>query len=303
MRSSTLLLGCLLAEAASVPDTMTAAYKAGINPFCQTPFNCVKTHTIKTPTPGKGEVLIEVASSSVNPCDVDYLEFGVGCSGGGGVLGMDVGGTVAAVGEGCTRLKVGDRVWSDTGALKGDSGGMATYAVTTEMQTGLAPSNLNLTEAGVVPLVGLTALEMWDKVATAFGGANKLANKTMVVTAGTGGTGHMGLQMGKKVFEAGTMVTSTSGAEDIALAKHWGADVVVDYKVRVRETPLPLLPRPAHDCRCSRPTSRAPLKVQNDVFEKLADNSVDIVFDNYGKLQSRRCRQLSGLFWITISLY
>jgi NADPH:quinone reductase-like Zn-dependent oxidoreductase len=75
--------------------------------------------------PGKGEFLVEVSGSSVNPCDVDYP--------------AAVGGTVAAVGEG-RRLKVGYRVWSDTGALKGDSGGMATYAVTTELQTGLAPS-------------------------------------------------------------------------------------------------------------------------------------------------------------------
>ena len=43
------------------------------------------------------------------------------------------------------------------------------------------------------------------------------------------------------------------GAEDIALAKQWGADVVVDYKV------------------------------QDDVFAKLEDNSVDFVFDNYGE--------------------
>ena len=49
------------------------------------------------------------------------------------------------------------------------------------------------------------------------------------------------------------MITSTSGADDIAFAKELGADVVVDYKV------------------------------QDDIFEKLADDSVDIVFDNYGE--------------------
>jgi len=69
-----------------------------------------------------GEFLVEVSGSSVSSCDVEYPAV--------------VGGTVAAVGEGCRRLKVGYRVWSDTGSLKGDSGGMATYAVTTELQTG-----------------------------------------------------------------------------------------------------------------------------------------------------------------------
>ena len=111
---------CVLVSVASVaslqtiPPTMTAAYKAGILP-CKAPFSCVKTHSIRTPSPGEGQVLIAVAASSVNPCDVDYLEYGVGCSGGGGTLGMDMAGTVIAVGSGCKRLRVGDRVWADTG--------------------------------------------------------------------------------------------------------------------------------------------------------------------------------------------
>ena len=87
-----------------------------------TPFQCVKTHTIATPKPQQGEVLIKVASSSVNPCDVDYLELGVGCGGGDGVLGMDMAGTVVAC-PGCSRLKVGDRVWADIGGGKGEMRG------------------------------------------------------------------------------------------------------------------------------------------------------------------------------------
>jgi len=253
-----LLTAAVLVHAAAgvpapVPPTMTVAYKSGFDPHCGTPFKCVKTKVIKTPKPEAGEVLVAVASSSVNPCDVDYLEFGLGCSGGGGVLGMDVAGTVIAVGAGCKRLKVGDKVWADTGSAKGDSGGMAQFSVLTEAQTGIAPTTLNLTEAGTIPLAGLTALEMWQKVAEASPGGAIPPNLTMVVTAGTGGTGFIGLQLGKKVYLARTLITSTSGAADIALAKLWGADVVVDYKV------------------------------QDDVFAKLADNSVDVVFDNYGE--------------------
>eukprot|EP00937_MAST-01D_sp_MAST-1D-sp2_P002987 g2987.t1 len=251
---SYLLAALLLAHtaAAAVPPTMIAAYKAGILP-CKAPFDCVKTHTIATPSPGEGQVLIAVAASSVNPCDVDYLEVGFGCSGGAGTLGMDMAGTVVAVGSGCTRLKVGDRVWADTGALKGDSGGMAQYALAAESQTGVAPASLNLTEAGTIPLAGLTALELFQAVAKAMPGGTIAANKTIVVTAGTGGTGFVALQLAKHVYRAGMLVTSTSGADDIALAKALGADVVVDYKS------------------------------QDDVFAGLADDSVDIVVDNYGE--------------------
>eukprot|EP00040_Diaphanoeca_grandis_P005034 m.31077 g.31077 ORF g.31077 m.31077 type:complete len:361 (-) comp16394_c0_seq1:1571-2653(-) len=258
MKYSTLVATLLVAANAnalpamnSIPSTMTAAYKAGFNPHCVTPFACVKTHTINTPKAGKGQVLVQVAASSVNPCDVDYLEFDVGCSGGAGTLGMDLAGTVVEVGPGCTgRLQVGDRVWADSGGVSGDSGSMAQYALVSEAQTGLAPSNLNLTEAGTVPLAALTAFEMWQKVLAALGVD---AVGTTVVTAGTGGTGYIGLQLGKHVHNASTMITSTSGAEAIALARAWGADVVIDYKV------------------------------QDDVFSNLTDNSVNVVFDNYGE--------------------
>jgi NADPH:quinone reductase-like Zn-dependent oxidoreductase len=101
-------------------------------------------------------------------------------------------------------------VWADVGGVKGDSGGMAQYALASEKQTGIAPSNINLTEAGTIPLAALTALEMWDKVAAAIGGSIP-GNSTMVVTAGTGGTGFIGLQLGKKVYGANKMITSTSG--------------------------------------------------------------------------------------------
>jgi len=235
-----------------IPSTMTAAYKSGILP-CRAPFSCVKTHTIKTPVPGAGQVLIKVAASSVNPCDVDYLEVGFGCNGGAGTLGMDMAGTVVALGSGCSRLKLGDRVWADTGGIKGDSGGMAQYALASEAQAGVAPAKLNLTEAGTIPLAGLTALELFQDVAKALPGGSIARNGTMVVTSGTGGTGFVALQLAKHVYAAGTLVTSTSGADDIALAKALGADIVVDYKV------------------------------QEDVFAGLADDSVDIVVDNYGE--------------------
>ena len=64
---------------------------------CQTPFHCIKVESVPVPEPAEGQVLLAVKGSSVNPCDVDYIEFGVGCSGGGGVLGMDVAGTVVKV--------------------------------------------------------------------------------------------------------------------------------------------------------------------------------------------------------------
>ena len=54
-------------------------------------------------------------------------------------------------------------------------------------------------------------------------------NKTVVITSGTGGTGFIGIQLAK-AFGAGHVITSTSGATNIAFAKSLGADQVFDYK-------------------------------------------------------------------------
>eukprot|EP01047_Picozoa_sp_COSAG01_P060717 COSAG01_NODE_7485_length_3190_cov_2.884180_4_plen_149_part_00 len=50
-----------------------------------------------------------------------------------------------------------------------------------------------------------------------------------VITSGTGGTGFIGVQLAK-ALGAARVVTATSGAANIALAKQLGADVVIDYK-------------------------------------------------------------------------
>ena len=235
----------LLMTAIGLPSSMTAVYKDGF--MCFTPFKCVKTHTVPVPTaPGEGEVLIKVAASSVNPCDVDFIEYGVGCPGSGGTLGMDYAGEVVVVGSGCKRLKVGDAVWADSGALKGDTGGMAEYALLDEEQTGLKPASLNGTEAGTIPLVGLTALELWQKA----GLPNRTGtNLSVVVTSGSGGTGFMGIQLGK-AFGAEHVATATS-AVNIPFVEALGADIVIDYH-------------------------------KQDLFDALPDDSIDIVFDNFG---------------------
>jgi NADPH:quinone reductase-like Zn-dependent oxidoreductase len=162
---------------------------------------------------------------------------------------MDMAGTVVALGPGTTgRIVKGDEVWADSGGVSGDSGGMAEYAVVNEAQTGKKPQSLNFTEAGTIPLVALTAIEMLQKTGAPW---VKRTNVSVVVTSGTGGTGFMAVQLAKHAYNAATVVTAASGADNIAFAKSIGADVVVDYAT-------------------------------TEVFDALPDDSIDIVIDNYG---------------------
>jgi NADPH:quinone reductase-like Zn-dependent oxidoreductase len=179
-----LLLLVLGGPAAAAPTMMTALHKKGLS--CFTPFRCISSRQVPTPTPGEGQALVKVAASSVNPCDVDYIELGFGCKGAAGTLGMDLAGTVVGFqdpqshrGRGaCARLGVGDAVWADGPK----TGAMAEYAVVSCEQAGFKPKTLNLTEAGTIPLVGFTALEMWLKTGAPF----TAPNLTAVVTSGTG---------------------------------------------------------------------------------------------------------------------
>lgn len=61
-------------------------------------------------TPGSGEVLIKVQSASLNPLDWKNKKFGFLLEGFPAILGVDLAGNIAEVGEGVTELKKGDRV-------------------------------------------------------------------------------------------------------------------------------------------------------------------------------------------------
>jgi NADPH:quinone reductase-like Zn-dependent oxidoreductase len=243
-----LLASATAAVPQAPPPMMNSAHKSGLS--CFTPFRCIGPRRVPTPQPGRDQALVKVAGSSVNPCDVDYIEFGVGCNGGAGTLGMDLSGTVVSLPSAtgaCGHLAVGDEVWADVGGVKGDTGAMAEYAVVNCGQTGLKPKSLNFTAAGTIPLVGFTSLECLKETGAPWA---ESANTTVVITSGTGGTGFVAIQIAK-ALGAARVITSTSGAANIALAKRLGADVVVDYKVE-------------------------------DIFAALPDDSVDVVYDNYG---------------------
>jgi len=113
--------------------------------------------------PTKGQVLIRVNASSVNPVDWKIAETGanMGLSF-PHILGFDVAGEVVAC-PGCARLKPGDLVWADLGkrwALRGgELGAYAQCALADESQVGLLPPSLTFGEGGVLPLVGMTSLQ------------------------------------------------------------------------------------------------------------------------------------------------
>ena len=127
------------------------------------------------------EALIQVSSSSVNPIDMDGVEpvcVGFGCS--VGTIGQDVAGTVVVVGDFCPFF-VGDQVW---GVGKGAYG---EYAVVSCSQMSLKPLSLSFMPSGAIPAIGLTALQMFQKIGTPL-----VSRSSVAVVSGQGGTGSHG---------------------------------------------------------------------------------------------------------------
>jgi NADPH:quinone reductase-like Zn-dependent oxidoreductase len=223
-----LLVLLFLHAYASVPSTMHGVVCPGYSPD----FKLLKPSVIQTPSPGKGEVLIRVHTSSVNPVDVDIIQDRLESSLARAlqkVLGFDVSGEIAAVGPGTSRLKVGDQVWADLGIMGLQEGivqlgAFAEYAVAFEHQVGLKPEGLNMTEAGVLPLVAITAFQaLVDARGLSWAGHNR----SVLITSGSGGTGIMLVQMARNLG-AGWLISVTS-TKNVDFVKSLGANQVIDY--------------------------------------------------------------------------
>ncbi len=171
---------------------------------------------IERPVPAKGEVLLKVRACSVNAADYRSMKLGVPAK--NGVYGADVAGTVAAVGEGVTRVNVGDDVMGDF-ALHG-FGGFAEFAVAPETILAKKPAELSFESAATVSLAGVTALQ-----AVRLGGDIMPGQRVLILGAG-GGVGTFAVQLTKYY---GADVTAVCGTRNMEQTHALGADRVVDY--------------------------------------------------------------------------
>ena len=128
------------------------------------------------------------------------------------VLGIDVAGTVEAVGANVTGLAVGDRVFGSR------SGAFAEYVASRNMVP--MPANLTFEQAAAVSVAGQTALQgLRDK------GGLKAGQRVLVIGAG-GGVGSFAVQIAKAL---GAEVTGVTNPASVDLVRSIGADHVIDY--------------------------------------------------------------------------
>ncbi len=178
---------------------------------------------IDTPEPGEGEVLIGVKATSINPIDNKLLRHELGFNPElPAVLHGDVAGVVSAVGPGVHSFEVGDEVYACAGGFIGTPGALAEYLPADESLVAHKPKSLSFAEAAALPLVVLTA---WESLIDS---ANVQPGEHVLVHGGTGGVGHVGVQLAKV---KGARVAATVSSDDKAeIARGLGADDIINYR-------------------------------------------------------------------------
>jgi putative PIG3 family NAD(P)H quinone oxidoreductase len=183
---------------------------------------------VDTPEPRAGELLVRVAAAGVNRADLMQRQGHYNPPDGeSDVPGLEVSGTVAALGDGVEGWAVGDEVCA---LLAG--GGYAEFVRVPAAQVLPVPDGVSLVDAAALPEVVCT---VWSNV---FLTANLQPGEALLVHGGSSGIGTMAIQLGREV---GAHVAVTAGsAEKLEACRELGAEVLVNYRdedfvERVRE--------------------------------------------------------------------
>lgn len=199
----------------SIPETMHAVhFDAPGGP------DVLRLEALPVPRPGPGEVLVKVAYAGVNRPDViQRMGFYPPPPGASPLLGLEVSGSIAALGEGVTSWLPGQKVCALT-----PGGGYAEYCLVPADHCLPVPDALPMDQAAALPE---TLFTVWHNV---FERGWASEGETLLVHGGTSGIGTMAIMLGK-LFGL-TVIATCGGADKCAEALKIGADHAIDYKTQ-----------------------------------------------------------------------
>lgn len=172
------------------------------------------------PVPGPGEVLIQIAATSVNPFDsavragymTHYFNHVLPL-----ILGVDASGTVEAVGDGVTHVAPGDDVYARVGVYR--DGSYADYVVVSATDVAAKPASLDHIHAAAIPHAAVTA---WQAL---FEMAELQAGETVLINGAAGGVGHIAVQLAQ--WRGATVIGTAS--INLPFLKQLGVAQAIDY--------------------------------------------------------------------------
>jgi NADPH2:quinone reductase len=178
---------------------------------------------VEKPILKNGQVLVKISASSVNTVDTMIKNMGNDLPFSPinpAVLGMDFAGTIEKVGKDVSEFSVGDEVFGCAGGLGDLQGTLADYITADVKLIAKKPSNLTMRESASLPLVGITAYEGLTR-------ANVQKGQKVLVHGGTGGVGHVAIQLAK--YFGADVYTTISSEKQAEIVKSYGAKSI-NYK-------------------------------------------------------------------------
>lgn len=206
-------------------DASTAELPARMRAILQDrygPPDVLRLGDVERPSPGDGQVLVQVAAASLNPLDWHFttgtpylLRLAAGLRRPKQVVrGADVAGIVLEVGPGVDSLQPGDRV---VGVA---SGSFAEYAVARADALAQLPESVSFCDAAAMPVAGVTALQaLRDHARVTLG-------ERVLVNGAAGGVGTFAVQL---AVAMGADVTAVCSGRNVEMIAGLGARRVVDY--------------------------------------------------------------------------
>ncbi|MEU9290158.1 NADP-dependent oxidoreductase [Streptomyces sp. NPDC048275] len=180
----------------------------------------LKEVQVERPTPRTNEVLVRVRAAGVNPTDWKHRATGGFLGEPPFVLGWDVSGVVEATGIGVARFQPGDEVFGMLSYPFGH-GSHAEYVTAPARAFAHKPTGIDHTQAGALPLVGLTS---WQALVEM---ADLRPGQRVLIHAAAGGVGHVAVQIAK-ARGAHAIGTASAGKHDFL--RGIGVDEAIDYR-------------------------------------------------------------------------
>jgi putative PIG3 family NAD(P)H quinone oxidoreductase len=173
---------------------------------------------IEAPVPAAGQILVAVEATSVNRPDIVQRQGHYPPPPGeSGILGLEIAGTIAAVGPGVAAPAVGQRVFALVGG-----GGYAELAVAWAAHALPIPERLTFEQAACIAEAYVTAYQ------NLFLNAGLEDGESVLVHGGGGGVGTAAIQLVKALCPK-SPVLATASAAKLERVTAQGADLVVDY--------------------------------------------------------------------------
>jgi len=170
----------------------------------------LKLADVPEPSPAPGQVLVKMEAASINRGEIRNA----GKQPPGTVIGWDVAGTVAALGDGVREFDVGQRVVG----LNGRGGAFAELVALPVEWTAPLPAACDAVRASTLPVAGITAVGILRL-------ARAHAGDRVLVTGAAGGVGLLAVQLAR---EAKATVTGQAGSQERAAAvREAGAEALV----------------------------------------------------------------------------